>query len=65
VKTPEEKAQDEKRIREQAWEIVGKAEWTPEDWRTFYEHMTKAFVVIAARHAKHKIASRTDQTGRK
>ena len=61
VKTPDEKAHEEKRIRSQAWEIVGKAEWTSEDWRTFHDHMTKAFIVIAARHAKQMITSRTDR----
>ena len=54
IKTPEDKARDEKKIREKAWEIAGKVKWSAEDWQTFYEHMSKAFMVIAARHAKRR-----------
>jgi DNA-directed RNA polymerase subunit RPC12/RpoP len=58
VKTAEEKKQDERRIREQAWELAGKIQWESEDWQTFYEHLTKAFMIITARHAKKRIEGR-------
>lgn len=37
------------------WRVAGSIKWTPEDWRTFYFAVTKAFLTIAYRHAKTKM----------
>lgn len=58
VKTSEDRERDEKRVREQAWEIVGKVEWSSEDWQTFHEYLSKAFMIIAARHARERIGGK-------
>lgn len=38
------------------WRIAGSITWTVEDWKTFYFAVTRAFLEIAYRHAKEKIA---------
>jgi hypothetical protein len=42
---------------DQAWQIAGKVEWDGDDWQTFYEYLTRAFIIIAAKHAKARIES--------
>lgn len=46
---------DRMKIEEQAWNIAGAIEWTVEDWVTFYHCLTRAFMIISARHAQRRI----------
>lgn len=40
----------------EAWRIAGTVEWEVEDWTLFYQYLTQAFVQIAGRRARQKIA---------
>lgn len=51
------------KVADKVWELVGRIEWTAEDWTTFYFAITKAFVQIVGRHAKRRMGGGSDGSG--